>query len=43
MGKQYKLSRAEAGRLGGNQTRKRHGRQHFVAIGKKGFMAQGQR
>src|SRR5262249_26250119 len=38
-GKQHKLSRTEAGRLGGNQTKKRHGRQHFVAIGRKGFLA----
>ena len=38
MGKN-KLSRAEAGRLGGNTTKRRHGRKHYQEAGKKGFMA----
>lgn len=34
-----KLTPAEAGRLGGNQTKARHGREHFVRAGKLGFAA----
>jgi hypothetical protein len=34
-----KLTKAEAGRLGGLQTKRRHGRQHFQQAGAKGFMA----
>jgi hypothetical protein len=33
-----KLSKAEAGRIGGRATRKRHGIEHYRAAGKKGFM-----
>ena len=32
-----KLTKAEAGRLGGVQTKGRHGRQHFQQAGAKGF------
>jgi hypothetical protein len=38
MGKTRKLSRSEAGRRGGNQTKKRHGRQHYQEAGRKGFL-----
>jgi hypothetical protein len=34
-----KMSKAEAGRKGGNTTKARHGREHFVAAGRKGFLA----
>jgi hypothetical protein len=34
-----KLTKAEAGRLGGLQTKRRHGRQHYQQAGAKGFMA----
>ena len=33
------MSKAEAGRKGGKMTLKRHGRRHFIAIGKLGFTA----
>ena len=33
-----KLSKAEAGRIGGRATRKRHGIEHYRAAGRKGFM-----
>ena len=33
-----KLSKAEAGRIGGRTTRKRHGIEHYRQAGKKGFM-----
>jgi hypothetical protein len=33
-----KMSKAEAGRLGGLQTKKRHGLEHYREAGKKGFM-----
>jgi len=32
-----KLTKAEAGRLGGNTTKARHGRDHYVRIGHLGF------
>ena len=32
------LSKAEAGRIGGRATRKRHGIEHYRAAGRKGFM-----
>ena len=34
-----KLSKAEAGRIGGKTTARRHGIEHYRAAGKKGFMA----
>jgi hypothetical protein len=34
-----KLSKAECGRLGGNQTKARHGIEHFRRAGKLGFAA----
>ena len=34
-----KLSKAEAGRIGGRMTARRHGIEHYRAAGKKGFMA----
>jgi len=34
-----KLSRAEAGRIGGMTTKKRHGIEHYRAAGKLGFAA----
>lgn len=34
--KKQKLTRAEAGRLGGLATRNKHGRDHFVNIGSLG-------
>jgi hypothetical protein len=34
-----KMSKAEAGRKGGNTTKARHGREHFVRAGKLGFAA----
>ena len=34
-----KLTKAEAGRLGGLQTKRRHGRQHFQQAGRKGGRA----
>jgi general stress protein YciG len=34
-----KLTKAEAGRLGGLQTQRRHGRQHFQQAGRKGGQA----
>ena len=34
-----KLSKAECGRLGGLQTRERHGTEHFRRAGKLGFAA----
>ena len=34
-----KLTKAEAGRLGGLQTKRRHGRQHFQQAGRKGGQA----
>jgi hypothetical protein len=33
-----KLSKAEAGRIGGRATRKRHGIEHYRAAGRKEFM-----
>ena len=33
-----KLTKAEAGRLGGLATKKRHGRPHYQQAGAKGFM-----
>jgi hypothetical protein len=33
-----KLSKAEAGRIGGRTTKRRHGIEHYRAAGKKGFM-----
>jgi len=33
-----KLSKAEAGRIGGRATKKRHGIAHYRAAGRKGFM-----
>jgi hypothetical protein len=32
-----KLTKAECGRLGGNTTKARHGREHYVRAGKLGF------
>jgi general stress protein YciG len=37
--KRKKMSMAEAGRIGGMTTKKRHGIEHFRAIGRKGFQA----
>jgi general stress protein YciG len=34
-----KLTKAEAGRLGGKTTKERHGRKHYQEAGRKGFMA----
>ncbi len=34
-----KLSKAEAGRIGGRMTARRHGVEHYRAAGRKGFMA----
>lgn len=34
-----KLTKAEAGRKGGNQTKRRHGIDHYREAGRKGFMA----
>jgi len=34
-----KLTKAECGRLGGNTTKARHGREHYVRAGKLGFAA----
>ena len=34
-----KLSKAEAGRIGGRMTARRHGIEHYRAAGRKGFMA----
>jgi hypothetical protein len=34
-----KLTKADAGRRGGNSTKARHGREHYVKAGKKGFLA----
>lgn len=34
-----KLSKAEAGRKGGEQTKRRHGRAHYQEAGRKGFLA----
>jgi len=39
MKKHKKLTKAEAGRIGGMTTKKRHGIEHFRAIGRKGFQA----
>jgi general stress protein YciG len=39
MKKHRKLTKAEAGRIGGMTTKKRHGIEHFRAIGRKGFQA----
>ncbi len=36
--KRQKLSRAEAGRIGGRMTARRHGIEHYRAAGRKGFM-----
>jgi hypothetical protein len=33
-----KLSKTEAGRIGGKTTARRHGLEHYRAAGKKGFM-----
>jgi general stress protein YciG len=33
---QPKMSKAEAGRLGGQVTKERHGREHYEKIGKAG-------
>ena len=33
-----KMSKAEAGRIGGRTTKKRHGIEHYRQAGKKGFM-----
>jgi general stress protein YciG len=33
-----KLSKAEAGRIGGRMTARRHGIEHYRAAGRKGFM-----
>jgi hypothetical protein len=38
MSKRKKMSKAEAGRLGGKTTKKRHGIEHYRAAGRKGFM-----
>ena len=38
MSKRKKMTKAEAGRIGGMTTKKRHGIEHFRAAGKKGFM-----
>jgi len=38
-GQPRKLTEAEAGRLGGNRTNARHGRDHYVRAGKLGFQA----
>jgi len=35
--KPRKLTKAECGRLGGNTTKARHGREHYVRAGKLGF------
>ena len=32
------MSKAEAGRIGGRATKKRHGIEHYRAAGRKGFM-----
>lgn len=34
-----KLSKAEAGRIGGQTTARRHGVEHYRAAGRKGFLA----
>jgi hypothetical protein len=34
-----KLTKAECGRKGGNTTKARHGREHYVRAGKLGFAA----
>jgi general stress protein YciG len=34
-----KMSKAEAGRIGGRTTKKRHGIEHYRQAGKKGFQA----
>ena len=34
-----KLTKAECGRIGGNTTKARHGREHYVRAGKLGFAA----
>ena len=34
-----KLTKAEAGRLGGNTTKRRHGTEHYRRAGKLGFLA----
>lgn len=39
MTKRKKMTKAQAGRIGGMTTRKRHGIEHFRAIGRKGFQA----
>jgi general stress protein YciG len=39
MAAQTKLTKAEAGRLGGLQTKRRHGRQHYQEAGRKGGKA----
>jgi hypothetical protein len=39
MSERKKMSKAEAGRIGGMTTKKRHGIEHYRAIGKVGFDA----
>src|SRR5262249_33298935 len=39
MAPKKKLTKAEAGRLGGDQTKRRHGIEHYREAGRKGFMA----
>jgi hypothetical protein len=38
MSKRRKMSKAEAGRIGGKTTKKRHGIEHYRAAGRKGFL-----
>jgi hypothetical protein len=37
MSEPKKMSKSEAGRIGGMTTKKRHGVEHYRAIGKQGF------